>query len=196
MPSSLNSSDYSSDVGVESMSDHANKINEHNTEQAEQQVNDAKFGGRKRKSRRKGRGKKSAKKSAKKSRKKKRRRRRKVQRGGNAEEVQEVEIEHGSDDDQANLQKNIAENMAQAEHNAKNDGDVGTMRGGRKNKKKKTVKVEKKKKKKEKKSKKKLNDFFKLMLDAKKKGLAMFKYNNNTYKGRKHKRLGMIYKKA
>ena len=38
--------------------------------------------------------------------------------------------------------------------------------------------------------------FFKLMLDAKKKGLASFKYNGKTYKGRKHKRLGMIYKKA
>lgn len=44
--------------------------------------------------------------------------------------------------------------------------------------------------------KRKLNPFFKLMLDAKKKGLASFKYNGKTYKGRKHKRLGMIYKKA
>ena len=41
-----------------------------------------------------------------------------------------------------------------------------------------------------------LNPFFKLMLAAKKKGAASFKYNGKTYKGRKHKRLGMIYKKA
>ena len=34
------------------------------------------------------------------------------------------------------------------------------------------------------------------MLNAKKKGLASFKYNGKTYKGKKHKRLGMIYKKA
>lgn len=53
-----------------------------------------------------------------------------------------------------------------------------------------------KKKGKKKTRKRKLNPFFKLMLDAKKKGLASFKYNGTTYKGRKHKRLGMIYKKA
>lgn len=53
-----------------------------------------------------------------------------------------------------------------------------------------------KKKAKKKTRKRKLNPFFKLMLDAKKKGLASFKYNGTTYKGRKHKRLGMIYKKA
>jgi len=41
-----------------------------------------------------------------------------------------------------------------------------------------------------------LNGFFKLMLNAKKKGLASFKYKGKTYKGRKHHRLGMIYKKA
>ena len=53
-----------------------------------------------------------------------------------------------------------------------------------------------KKKGKNKTRKRKLNPFFKLMLDAKKKGLASFKYNGKTYKGKKHKRLGMIYKKA
>ena len=58
-----------------------------------------------------------------------------------------------------------------------------SMKGGKRKKKKKTRK-------------RKLNPFFKLMLDAKKKGLASFKYNGRTYKGRKHKRLGMIYKKA
>jgi hypothetical protein len=41
-----------------------------------------------------------------------------------------------------------------------------------------------------------LNAFFKLMLDAKKKGLTSFKYNGNTYKGKKHEKLGMIFKRA
>ena len=41
-----------------------------------------------------------------------------------------------------------------------------------------------------------LNPFFKLMLAAKKAGKASFVYNGHTYKGRKHERLGMIYKKG
>lgn len=41
-----------------------------------------------------------------------------------------------------------------------------------------------------------LNAYFKLMLNAKKKGLASFKYKGKTYKGKKHNRLGMIYRKA
>ena len=40
-----------------------------------------------------------------------------------------------------------------------------------------------------------LNAFFKLMIDAKKKGLKEFKYNGKTYVGKKHEKLGMIYKK-
>ena len=55
---------------------------------------------------------------------------------------------------------------------------------------KRTKKVSKSKKK------RKVNKFFKLMLAAKKKGAASFKYNGKTYKGKKHPRLGMIYKKA
>ncbi len=46
---------------------------------------------------------------------------------------------------------------------------------------------------------KKLNGFFKLMLDAKKKKLPSFKYNGKTYKGRLLKdkpHLGMVYKRA
>ena len=42
---------------------------------------------------------------------------------------------------------------------------------------------------------KKLNKFFSLMLDAKKKSKKSFKYNGNTYNGQKHPLLGMIYKK-
>ena len=42
--------------------------------------------------------------------------------------------------------------------------------------------------------KRKLNEYFKRMLSAKKAGAKSFTYNNNTYVGRIHKRLGMIYK--
>jgi hypothetical protein len=41
--------------------------------------------------------------------------------------------------------------------------------------------------------KRKLNAYFKQMLSAKKQGLSSFSYNNKTYVGRKHDRLGMIY---
>lgn len=41
-----------------------------------------------------------------------------------------------------------------------------------------------------------LNGFFKLMLKAKKNGDESFVYNGKTYKGKKHPRLGMVYKKA
>ena len=40
-----------------------------------------------------------------------------------------------------------------------------------------------------------LNAYFKQMLAAKKAGLASFKYNGSTYVGKKHEKLGMIYKK-
>ena len=77
---------------------------------------------------------------------------------------------------------------------------VGSLLGGkrrRKRKGKKSRRKTRKKKRTRKKGKKRgLNPFFKLMLNAKKKGLASFKYKGKTYKGRKHHRLGMIYKKA
>ena len=41
-----------------------------------------------------------------------------------------------------------------------------------------------------------LNEFFKVMLKAKKNGDESFKYNGHTYRGTKHDRLGMIYKKV
>ena len=63
----------------------------------------------------------------------------------------------------------------------------GEVCGGRK--KRKTKKNRKGKK-------RKLNPFFKLMLAAKKAGKASFKYGTKLYKGKKHPRLGMIYKKA
>lgn len=40
-----------------------------------------------------------------------------------------------------------------------------------------------------------LNEFFKKMLKAKKEGAKSFKYKRNTYLGRKHPKLGMVYKK-
>ena len=41
-----------------------------------------------------------------------------------------------------------------------------------------------------------LNAYFKLMLAAKKAGKDSFVYKGSTYRGKKHHRLGMIYRKA
>ncbi len=46
------------------------------------------------------------------------------------------------------------------------------------------------------KKKRKMNEFFKIMLKSKRAGAASFQYKGKTYKGRKHHRLGMVYKKA
>ena len=110
------------------------------------------------------------------ARKTRRRSRSRKQRGGNPEEVEQV--------DKAEAEVESMDNE---------------MTGGAKRKKgrksrRKTRKGKKGKKKSRKK--RKLNPFFKLMLAAKKKGAASFKYNGHTYKGKKHPRLGMIYKKA
>lgn len=43
--------------------------------------------------------------------------------------------------------------------------------------------------------KKPLNPFFKMMLSAKKNNKPFFMYKNKKYVGRKHDKLGMIYKK-
>ena len=45
------------------------------------------------------------------------------------------------------------------------------------------------------KKKRPLNNYFKMMLSAKKQNMNSFKYNGKTYKGTRHKHLGMIYKK-
>ena len=76
--------------------------------------------------------------------------------------------------------------------------EVGSLLGGRRRRRKgkKSRKTRKKRRTRKKGKKRGLNGFFKLMLDAKKKGLSSFKYKGKTYKGRKHHRLGMIYKKA
>lgn len=89
--------------------------------------------------------------------------------------------------------KPVVEEMGHKGGEGHEDAPPAEQEGG-KRKRKGTMKGKKKGKKKTRK--RKLNPFFKLMLDAKKKGLASFKYNGKTYKGRKHKRLGMIYKKA
>ena len=44
--------------------------------------------------------------------------------------------------------------------------------------------------------KRKVNEYFKMMLEAKKAGKPSFIYKGNTYKGTKHEKLGMVYKKA
>jgi hypothetical protein len=78
------------------------------------------------------------------------------------------------------------------------DTKVGSFLGGKRRKRRKGKKSRRtRKKKKTRKGKKRpLNAYFKLMLNAKKKGLASFKYKGKTYKGKKHNRLGMIYRKA
>ena len=102
-------------------------------------------------------------------------------------------------------QLNMQNTIEQAKHEESlshcSDGSCGTKGGGRKRRKGRKMKenkgkVEKKTKKVKKgKKKKKLNEFFVLMLDAKKKGLKSFKYKKNTYVGTKKKHLGMVYKK-
>lgn len=57
-------------------------------------------------------------------------------------------------------------------------------------------KVSKKSKDTKTKPKKKMNAFFTAMLEAKAKKAPSFEYKGNTYKGHKHDKLGMIYKKA
>ena len=128
--------------------------------------------------------------------------RRKRQRGGThdgTEEVHKVEATGG-------------EAHGGEEPVASEGGDVGSLLGGKrrrrkssKNSKRKSSKSKKggkkarrtRKKSKSRKGKKRpLNAYFKLMLNAKKKGLASFKYKGKTYKGKKHNRLGMIYRKA
>lgn len=43
--------------------------------------------------------------------------------------------------------------------------------------------------------KRKINKYFKIMLDAKKSNKKSFTYNKQIYIGKKHNKLGMIYKK-
>jgi len=69
-------------------------------------------------------------------------------------------------------------------------------RKGKKSKKSKKSRKGSRKTRKKGKRKRPLNAYFKMMLAAKKAGSASFKYKGKTYKGRKHGRLGMIYKKA
>ena len=119
---------------------------------------------------------------ARKTRRRSRSRRRRRQRGGDGEEPA-PEVEAGD--------------TGEVEASA-GDAEVGSLLGGRRRrrKSKKSRKTRKKRRTRKKGKKRGLNGLFKLMLNAKKKGLASFKYKGKTYKGRKHHRLGMIYKKA
>lgn len=118
---------------------------------------------------------------ARKTRRRSRSRRRRRQRGGDGEEPA-PEVEAG---DAGEVEASSA------------DAEVGSLLGGRRRRKgKKSRKTRKKRRTRKKGKKRGLNGFFKLMLNAKKKGLASFKYKGKTYKGKKHHRLGMIYKKA
>ena len=124
--------------------------------------------------------------------------------GGNSDEYASVVA--GGDNAVVGSQLNIQNTLKQAEyedglsHCA--DGSCQSGKGKRRKSRRKSKenkmvknKMVKNKTKKVRKKKRKLNKFFVLMLAAKKKGLASFKYNGKTYVGKKDKRLGMIYKK-
>ena len=124
--------------------------------------------------------------------------RRKRQRGG----------EHDGTDEVNDLEATGGE----VEPIASEGSDVGSLLGGKRRRRKsskssksksskskkggKKARRTRKKSKSRKGKKRPLNAYFKLMLNAKKKGLASFKYKGKTYKGKKHNRLGMIYRKA
>ena len=124
--------------------------------------------------------------------------RRKRQRGG----------EHDGTDEVHDLEATGGE----VEPIASEGSDVGSLLGGKRRRRKsskssksksskskkggKKARRTRKKSKSRKGKKRPLNAYFKLMLNAKKKGLASFKYKGKTYKGKKHNRLGMIYRKA
>tara|TARA_B100000035_G_C21029816_1_gene567838 strand:+ start:1389 stop:1739 length:351 start_codon:yes stop_codon:yes gene_type:complete len=115
------------------------------------------------------------------ARRTKRRSRSRRQRGGMHTSVTEEGMEHKGHEDEKEPMGGMSTEMT----------------GGRKRRRKGTRKARKGKgTKKKSRKKRKLNKFFALMLAAKKKGLKSFKYNGKTYKGKKHRRLGMIYKKA
>tara|TARA_B110000285_G_C14487954_1_gene322586 strand:+ start:119 stop:493 length:375 start_codon:yes stop_codon:yes gene_type:complete len=113
--------------------------------------------------------------------------RRKRQRGG----------EHDGTDE-------VHEPEAPDEPMASEGSEVGSLLGGKRRRRRsskskkggKKARRTRKKSKSRKGKKRPLNAYFKLMLNAKKKGLASFKYKGKTYKGKKHNRLGMIYRKA
>ena len=115
------------------------------------------------------------------ARRTKRRSRSRRQRGGNTEVVggQDTEAVEGGE-----------------EHSAPTHAQGGGAKRKKGRKSKRKSRKGKRKTKKKSRKKRKLNKFFALMLAAKKKKLPSFKYNGKTYKGKKHHRLGMIYRKA
>tara|TARA_B100001142_G_C14251085_1_gene623232 strand:- start:100 stop:627 length:528 start_codon:yes stop_codon:yes gene_type:complete len=129
-------------------------------------------------------------------------------RGGGGDQY--ASIVAGGDKQVVGSQLNIQNSLEQAKYDDSlshcSDGSCNksggrkrrrTRRKSKKVKKSESDKMTKKgrKTKKVRKKKRKLNKYFAMMLDAKKKGLASFKYNGKTYVGKKHNRLGMIYKK-
>ena len=88
----------------------------------------------------------------------------------------------------------ISENFSKLDGGRRRRSRGKKSRKKSRKKSKKTVRKSRKTKKKRGK-KRKLNKFFALMLAAKKKKLPSFKYNGKTYVGKKHNRLGMIYRK-
>ena len=119
------------------------------------------------------------------ARRTKRRSRSRRQRGGMGHEG---DGKHGSKPDEEVSEEMEFSNIDEVPE-GKGGGRKRRRKGTRKRRKGKSTKKKSRKK-------RKLNKFFALMLAAKKKGLKSFKYNGKTYKGKKHHRLGMVYKKA
>ena len=95
----------------------------------------------------------------------------------------------------AKLEKEISTLMKSHHSEAESDERATAMDLARPTGKRKTKKHQKHSPEKTKK-KRKINEYFKMMLAAKKAGKPSFVYKGHTYKGTKHPRLGMIYKKG
>jgi len=127
----------------------------------------------------------------------------KKMRGGGSDQYASVVA--GGDSQVVGSQLNIQNSLEQAKYDDSlshcSDGSCNKSGGRkrrksrRKSKSSKNKMAKKSRKTKKVRKKRKLNKYFQMMLDAKKKGLASFKYNGKMYVGKKHKRLGMIYKK-
>ena len=108
--------------------------------------------------------------------------------GGNKAEAAEAPADDAAADDAAAPAKGGRRRRRSRRKGRKSKKSKKSRKGSRKTRKRKGTKSRK--------GKRPLNAYFKMMLAAKRKGAASFKYKGRTYKGRKHGRLGMIYKKA
>ena len=92
---------------------------------------------------------------------------------------------HGGDKSDSAVDTTVKDPVAATGDNPSSGGSgFATMSGGRRSKSKSKGK------------KRGMNNFFKLMLAAKKKKSPSFEYNGTTYYGHPHPMLGMVYKKS